>query len=107
MSEQNEASVQSVVHTPGPWVYDSGCFYAQCQLDKNGMTQESPIAELLEGRPDDSKGNARLIAAAPTMLEALRRIVRQKDIVGGTMAKFSPTRQIAAQAIQDATGEQV
>ena len=107
MSETNEAAVQSVVHTPGPWVYDSGCFYAQCQLDENGMTYESPIAELLDGRPEDAKGNAKLIAAAPMMLKALRRIVWHQDVIGGSMASVSSTRHIAAQAIQHATGEQV
>ena len=48
-----------------------------------------------------------LIEAAPIMLEALRQIVRHQDIIGGSMASVSPTRHIAAQAIQHATGEQV
>ena len=58
-------------YTPGPWRYDSGVFYAECQLDENGMTYERPIAEILEGRPLNAKANARLIAAAPQMFELL------------------------------------
>jgi hypothetical protein len=65
------ASMHPIVHTPGPWVYDSGAFYADCQLGEDGMTYEAPIAELLEGRPSDAKGNAILIAASPMMKELL------------------------------------
>lgn len=70
--------------TPGPWVYDSGSFYAQCQLDSAGLTKrlrgsdrdlfEMPIAEIGRGRPENSKANARLIAAAPEMFELLEDI---------------------------------
>jgi hypothetical protein len=61
-------------YTPGPWVYDSGCFYADCQLDENGMSYEAPIAEVLSGRPDDTKANAKLIKLAPDMFSDLRQI---------------------------------
>ena len=53
----------------------------------------------------ESKANARLIAAAPMMLEALRQIVRHQDYIGGELAKMSTTRHIAAQAVRHATGE--
>ena len=49
--------------------------------------------------------NAKLIAAAPMMLKALQRIVRHQDYIGGSMAKMSSTRHIAAQAVRHATGE--
>jgi hypothetical protein len=49
--------------------------------------------------------NAKLIAAAPMMLKALRQIVRHQDYIGGSMASMSSTRHIAAQAIQHAIGE--
>lgn len=78
MSQENavpNTSVNSIVHTPGPWVYDSGCFYAKCQLDEYGLTYESPIAELLEGRPFNTDGNAKLIAAAPEILESLESLI--------------------------------
>jgi hypothetical protein len=58
--------------------------------------------------PDSSwEATKRLIEAAPTMLNALRRIVRHQDLIGGSMASMSSTRHIAAQAIQHATGEAV
>lgn len=62
--------MSSTSHTPGPWIYDSGVFYAACQMDENGMTYEEPIAEMLEGRPFESMGNANLILASPDLLEA-------------------------------------
>lgn len=62
-------------HTPGPWIYDSGCFYADCQLDRRGQTSEAPIAEMLKGRPDDAIGNANLIEASPEMLKELINVV--------------------------------
>ncbi len=61
-------------HTPGPWILDAGTFYAQCQLNEQGMTRESPIAEMLWGREGDWKANANLIAAAPDLLAALVEI---------------------------------
>lgn len=77
--------------TPGPWVYDSGSFYAQCQLDSAGLTKrlrgsdrdlfEMPIAEIGRGRPENSKANARLIAAAPEMFELLETIDRGGGLI--------------------------
>lgn len=61
-------------HTPGPWIYDSGHFYSSAQLGPDGMTAESPIACMHSGREENYSANARLIAAAPCMYEALQRI---------------------------------
>lgn len=61
-------------HTPGPWVYDSGSFYAAVQLNDCGTTNEPPIIDMGAGRPEDSEANARLIAAAPELLAALEKI---------------------------------
>lgn len=65
-------------HTPGPWVYDSGSFYAAVQLNDCGTTNEPPIIDMGAGRPEDSEANARLIAAAPDLLAALQ-MVRDAD----------------------------
>jgi hypothetical protein len=100
MSEQNEASVQSVVHTPGPWVVrkrnppSHGYLFG---FHVGNSEQRTTICEVVHER------DAKLIAAAPMMLAALRRIVWHQD----AMTSFSSTRYIAAQAIQHATGEQV
>lgn len=70
-------------HTPGPWLYDTGCFYASCQLDADGMTMEPPLAEMLGGRPDDYDANLRLIAAAPALLQRLQKAEAEADALRG------------------------
>lgn len=50
--------------TPGPWIYDTGYFYAQCQLDGDGKTREMPIIEMGEGRGEDCIANEEFIANA-------------------------------------------
>lgn len=57
-------------HTPGPWIVSGCCVYAECQLDKDGMTSEQPIFESAGGRDDDLEGNLKLVEAAPKLLEA-------------------------------------
>ena len=59
-------------HTPGPWFCPTplhGTFYVEARID-GGMLQEvascGPTAE-----PSQQAANARLIAAAPELLEAL------------------------------------
>ena len=100
-------------HTPGPWAIgdeNNEC----CQVilgNKHNLVASLDRWDCNTGKivieREEMLANARLIAAAPTMLEALRRIVRHQDIIGGSMASVSSTRHIAAQAIQHATGEQV
>ena len=85
MSKENSeptTSVDRVVHTPGPWIYDSGCFYAECQMSSDGMTCEAPIAEMLEGRPEDSRGNAKLISLAPEMLAGIKEMLDAIEYAG-------------------------
>ena len=113
MSETNEASVQSVVHTPGPWKRYEGYgvdfrrpVITDAIPDRDGKCVANCICYVATTN-DNWDGNAKLIAAAPMMLAALRRIVQHQDIIGGSMASISSTRHIAAQAIQHATGEQV
>ena len=52
-------------HTPGPWTYE--------QISNNAyVIDENGSAVMLYRNPDDEmKANARLIAAAPELLEAL------------------------------------
>jgi len=51
-------------HTPGPWTSD---------WDDNGFFWIDPIHASLSGCPgDDAEANARLIAAAPELLEACK-----------------------------------
>lgn len=57
-------------HTPGPWRYKPGDKYAHVV----GGNPEIGIADCAQDRPDSPEwqANARLIAAAPQLLEALR-----------------------------------
>ena len=68
-------------HTPGPWEYDdSGKDFARRTIRRNGIV----IAHVAEARgtqfngmeptPVVTQANARLIAAAPAMYEALAQI---------------------------------
>jgi hypothetical protein len=82
-------------HTPGPWeVREADGLFAIAH--KHGWVLESNDEE-------QDRADAKLIAAAPIMLEALQRIVKHQDTFCGSPS----TREIAAQAIRHATGEVV
>jgi len=58
-------------HTPGPWTaraYPNGWQHVV-------QAGRQPIAELADGKPDDNRANASLIAAAPDLLAALERYI--------------------------------
>jgi hypothetical protein len=107
MSETNEASVQAVVRKPGPWRQGGVKELSPTGKCREIVADDGQIGLVYGTTDEDCKANAELIAAAPTMLAALRRIVRHQDVIGGSMASVSSTRHIAAQAIQYATGEKV
>lgn len=61
---------EAVKHTPGPWqIEDHGSLYVSTM-------HPVPVFELvpLVGLPDEHRANARLIAAAPELLEAAKRL---------------------------------
>lgn len=82
-------------HTPGPWYIDcqneSAVIGYRAIVDKNGYTvcDPSPMGE----------ANARLIAAAPTLLAALQSIAEI-----GPSLDFVGVREFALAAIAQATG---
>ena len=58
-------------HTPGPWKQGN---------DRIECSEGYGVADLFTQRNDaETKANARLIAAAPEMLEALEALVREFD----------------------------
>ena len=62
-------------HTPGPWINDGDTVSANVGEDNSG-TYIAPICILdQEWKPEMIAANARLIAAAPELLEALRAVV--------------------------------
>ena len=74
----------AATHTPGPWDYTSTAMgYAVTAelMDRVG----TPTIVLAEVRDDidvsDTKANARLIAAAPELLDVLKRIVNAESLL--------------------------
>jgi hypothetical protein len=95
------------IHTPGPWRQGGVKEFLLNNKCREIVADEGRIGLVYGITDEDCKANASLIAAAPTRLNALRRIVRHQDLIGGSMASMSSTRHIAAQAIHHATGETV
>lgn len=64
-----------MAHTPGPWRIDMGCI---CSTRQNALATTSVIAKVhtTAKTPEEIEGNARLIAAAPAMYEALAKAVK-------------------------------
>jgi hypothetical protein len=85
-------------HTPGPWhcLYtrvDDASGYQVCHGDLHGKGEETNLA------------NLRLIAAAPELLDALRRIAAiENQLVGPDWEEIDEARVIALMAIEKATG---
>lgn len=73
MKTKQQASAPACGHTPGPWVFAYGSVYREDTLH-----DESSIRIALMDRnephtmPTERDANARLIAAAPELLEALK-----------------------------------
>jgi len=103
------ASVQRIVHTPGPWnVYHwaehhelAGFPSSVGQDDDLGMEAVDICTfKASDADKDEQWANAKLIAAAPELLKALQNIVKHQEIVGGNMP--SVTKLIAINAISKA-----
>lgn len=100
----------SAKHTPGPWVYalEYGPYItepprittvAHCANYVIGLPSEYPGGNYRDGDPSgDEESDARLIAAAPEMLDALRVA---EESVGDLKAL-----EIVRAAIAKATGDQ-
>ena len=80
-------------HTPGPWAADMSPHTAPHIMDFPAVVgpDGNPIAALGDYEPgnenpyrkvDEGYANARLIAAAPDLLEALEGVVRLKKVQG-------------------------
>lgn len=95
-------SREAMKHTPGPWVVDPAV--------RQGFTVYAPKEGFIVGTQDEegrygaieSEANARLIAAAPDLLEALKELVAAADGVNaGPLTWLAKARA----AIAKATGE--
>lgn len=88
-------------HTPGPWAVIEGDF--------RGVKIEGEDQAEVARCPGDKQGriDARLIAAAPELLEALQRIANGQEMEGEfthveTVARY---QEIARSAIAKSTGK--
>jgi len=64
-------------HTPGPWIREGSLVYALNERGRDRMCMNIHVyTSAIDGaEPGEAEANARLIAAAPEMLEALQRFV--------------------------------
>ena len=72
----------SAKHTPGPWCLDPlelGTIGDVCTLDGTPIAQAQMRQPMSSGKPDtERQANARLIAAAPDLLEELKNIANAR-----------------------------
>lgn len=81
-------------HTPGPWAAEPADMFGDHNIVRGDSDEALAVAAVVSNmRPADQvEANARLIAAAPDLLEALRSLVGN----AGALAAFAyEIRQIA------------
>ena len=81
------------MHTPGPWIVESGAVYTADHIPIAAMDREPGNGT----QPVERDANARLIAAAPKLLEALEAIVAKPTL--------AQTSSVAQDVIAEAKGE--
>lgn len=95
-------------HTPGPWNYSGPCeITGRYSIFHNG-----PLAYCADttAKPGDGEANARLIAAAPDLLDVLQEAVKVLDYAAFALdapeaSHFRATIADARAAIAKATGD--
>jgi hypothetical protein len=121
MTQTKAGSAGTPAHTPGPWTAtDPHQWLADTPRFKSSIRYGSTklgnsIAEVYLGGPGGLKcdaesvnANARLIAAAPDLLEALERLVKEHESTRySSLEKRMADWQVAREAIQKARGERV
>lgn len=93
-----------MTHTPGPWT--AAALFVRCKKSIDGFDFYPAVAKVREKAEfidyEEALANARLLAAAPELLEALQETV--------TLLKALPAHDLligrAVAAIAKATGEQ-
>ena len=99
-------------HTPGPWVLSgkakrqNGCSYFSGGIvgsDNTTVVVSSHYVGICGKKPANVSANARLIAAAPELLAALRRIAEVCEAEGSPLALS--VAKTARDAISKTTGD--
>ena len=87
-------------HTPGPWQWTQH-FDPTISIYKDGFGQ---IARLYDSSAGTGKANARLIAAAPDLLDALKALTHSLDVEDLVHDDQRSSFAAAIAAIAKATG---
>lgn len=90
-------------HTPGPWKHDGEIIYSGNYTLNNGWTNHATIAKV-EDRAN-WEANARLIAAAPDLLDALKKISKELSTSNDRMKMIETIEALTNSAIAKAGGE--
>ena len=100
-ASQANAKRENATHTPGPWVVHPTAHHPAVRSVGTSDTGPRRICTVgsMNGNPVDKK-NARLIAAAPELLEALQ------FVMAASGEQLSTAFEQAQAAIAKATGEQ-
>ena len=91
-------------HTPGPWTQGHSASGIECVWLDGHVEPDSGMGSVGTWIDCNTEANARLIAAAPELLEALAEVVRAAD--GEGWKQLDPNLAKARAAIAKATGEQ-
>ena len=100
-------------YTPGPWVMSGRCYElgdGLAGINGQGWNELAGVVIKVNGRrSDEGIANARLIAAAPDLLEALKVMVRDYGAAHASCGdlEMSPALLQAQQAIFRAIGDQL
>lgn len=89
-------------HTPGPWTARPEDNYRRAEVTWN--ERGDPIAEVFGPSRDQRQANARLIAAAPDLLKALRAVMGGQ--IGGQPDMDAERFRLARAAIAKAEGRE-
>ena len=91
-------------HTPGPWLTtESTEHWGRVNVTIQAAFTANDIATAWQGNTDTNRANARLIAAAPELLEALETLER---LAGLPSMQDDPARVKARAVIAKARGQE-
>ena len=94
-------------HTPGPWTFDNGIEFICTDTSSHGEWYGDWAVARVNILKAEAKANARLIAAAPELLDALKLMRDAFLDTEGSHGTLEQTATDAADAaIAKATGEQ-
>lgn len=90
-------------YTPAPWSANWNGYYYQIDSESDGQIGDVCASLFIDDNKDKGKTNARLIAAAPELLEALQAIIEigKRDL---SNKKYDSYFETARAAIAKAKG---